>query len=235
MKAQEWFFGCNIQANGYIEVTYYFQNGAVVVDNRYTDFSEFIGEWDIALHMQETPATYFVYPFNYFYCETKQGTIFDPNCSAQNGRSQEKTSLRADVTGEYFYSVNGKMVTDGWCAFVNQNKFGVGIYMPNADRYIASRGQISTNYFNEEDNTRYYPEFFSFDDSQIVPSYSTINYSYINPSIIRKMVDFVPLEYTYALYIGDTDEMSEVFEALGEDGVVANEHLADPNIGWPKK
>ena len=49
------------------------------------------------------------------------------------------------------------------------------------------------------------------------------------------MVDFVPLEYTYALYIGDTDEMSEVFEALGEDGVVTNEHLADPNIGWPKK
>lgn len=235
MKAQEWFFGCNIQANGYIEVTYYFKDGAVVVDNRYIDFSEFVGEWDITLHMQETPATYFVYPFNYFYCETKQGTIFDPNCSPQNGRSQEKTSLRADTTGEYFYSVSGKMVTDGWCAFVNENKFGVGIYMPNADRYIASRGQISTNYFNEEENTRYYPEFFTFDESQIIPSYSTFNYSYINPSIVRKMVDFVPLEYTYALYIGDTEEMGEVFEGLGESGVVSNAHLADPNVGWPKK
>ena len=235
MKAQEWFFLSNIQANGYIEVTYYFKDGAAIVDNRYTDFSEFIGEWDIGLHMQETPATYFVYPLNYFYCETKQGTIFDPNCSAQNGRSQEKTSLKATVTGEYFYSVSGKMVTDGWCAFVNENKFGVGIYMPNADRYIASRGEITTNYFNGDQNTRYYPEFFTFDQSEIIPSYATFNYSYINPSIIRKMVDFVPLEYSYALYIGSTEEMSSVFNGFKEKGVAANTHLADPNIGWPKK
>lgn len=235
MKAQEWFFLSNIQANGYIEVTYSFKDGAVLVDNRYTDFSEFVGEWDIGLHMQETPATYFVYPLNYFYCETKQGTIFDPNCSPQNGRSQEKTSLKASVTGEYFYAVSGKMVTNGWCAFVNQNKFGVGIYMPNADRYIASRGEITTNYFNGDQNTRYYPEFFTFDQSEIIPSYATFNYSYINPSIIRKMVDFVPLEYTYALYIGSTEEMGELFEGFKKDGVAANEHLADPNIGWPKK
>lgn len=235
MKAQEWFFLSNIQANGYIEVTYYFKDGAAIVDNRYTDFSEFIGEWDIGLHMQETPATYFVYPLNYFYCETKQGKIFDPNCSAQNGRSQEKTSLKATVSGEYFYSVSGKMVTDGWCAFVNENKFGVGIYMPNADRYIASRGEITTNYFNGDQNTRYYPEYFTFDQSEIIPSYATFNYSYINPSIIRKMVDFVPLEYSYALYIGSTEEMSSVFSGFKEKGVAANTHLTDPNVGWPKK
>jgi hypothetical protein len=107
--------------------------------------------------------------------------------------------------------------------------------MPNADRYIASRGEITTNYFNGDQNTRYYPEFFTFDQSEIIPSYATFNYSYINPSIVRKMVDFVPLEYSYALYIGDTDEMSAVFNGFKEKGVVANEHLADPNIGWPKK
>jgi hypothetical protein len=233
MKAQEWFFLSNIQANGYIEVTYYFKDGAAIVDNRYTDFSEFIGEWDIGLHMQETPATYFVYPLNYFYCETKQGTIFDPNCSAQNGRSQEKTSLKATVSGEYFYSVSGKMVTDGWCAFVNENKFGVGIYMPNADRYIASRGEITTNYFNGDQNTRYYPEYFTFDQSEIIPSYATFNYSYINPSILRKMVNFVPLEYKYALFVGTTEEMSATFDDLKKDGVVTNDNLLDKENGWP--
>lgn len=234
MKGQEWFFYTNIQANGYIEVTYYFKDGALIVDNRYTDFSQFINEEEAPIHMQETPATYFVYPLNYFYCETRQGTIFDKNTSAQNGRSQEKTSPRAEVSGEYFYSLKGRNVIDGWCAFVNENKFGVGILMPNADRYIASRGQISTNYFNEKENTRYYEQYFQFDDSQIIPSYSTFNYSYINPAIVRKMINFVPLEYTYALYVGDVDEMRTTFEGLQEGGVVTNENLKSDE-GWPKK
>lgn len=235
MKAQEWFFNSNVQANGYIEVTYYFVDGAVVVDNRYIDFSQFINEDEVGMHNQETPATYFVYPLNYFYCETKQGVIFDKNCSPQNGRSQERASLRTTVSGPYFYGIKGKMVTNGWCAFVNENKFGVGIYMPNADRYIASRGQISTNYFNEDENTRYYPEFFTFAEEQIVPSYATFNYSYINPSIIRKMINFVPLEYSYALFVGDTDEMSEVFDGFKEKDIASNAHLTDASIGWPKK
>ena len=235
MKAQEWFFNSNVQANGYIEVTYYFEDGAVIVDNRYIDFSQFINERDVMMHMQETPATYFVYPFNYFYCETKQGVIFDPNCSAQNGRSQERVSLRTTPTGPYFYSVRGNMVTNGWCAFVNQNKFGVGIYMPNADRYIASRGEISVNYFNEAQNNRYYEEFFKFSEDEIVPSYSTLNYSYINPSILRKMVNFVPLEYSYALFIGDTEEMGQVFDGFKEKGVASNANLKDTTTGWPTK
>jgi hypothetical protein len=235
MKGQEWFFSTNVQANGYIESTYYFdKNGSLIVDNRYTDFSQFINEEEAPMHMQETPATYFVYPLNYFYCETRQGTVFDKNISAQNGRSQEKTSPRADVSGEYFYSLKGRNVIDGWCAFVNENKFGVGILMPNADRYIASRGQISTNYFNEKENTRYYKEYFQFEDSEIIPSYATFNYSYINPAIIRKMVNFVPLEYTYALYVGDVEEMRGVFGGLQESGAVTNEHLKSDE-GWPKK
>ncbi|MBQ3019040.1 MAG: hypothetical protein IJD77_00440 [Clostridia bacterium] len=234
MKGQEWFFFTNIQANGYIEVTYYFKDGALVVDNRYTDFSQFINLEDVAVSSQETPATYFVYPLNYFYCETRQGTIFDKNISAQNGRSQERTSPRGEVSGEYFYALKGRNVIDGWCAFVNENKFGVGILMPNADRYIASRGQISTNYFNETENTRYYKEFFQFDESEIIPSYATFNYSYINPAIIRKMVNFVPLEYSYALYVGDVEEMRDVFGGLQDGGVVTNENLKSDE-GWPRK
>ena len=234
MKAQEWFFYTNIQANGYIEVTYYFADGALVVDNRYVDFSQFINEDKVATHLQETPATYFVYPLNYFYCETRQGTIFDKNISAQNGRSQTKTSARAEVSGDYFYELKGRNVIDGWCAFVNENKFGVGIFMPNADRYIASRGQISTNYFNERENNRYYPEFFQFDESTIIPSYATFNYSYINPALSRKMLNFVPLEYTYALYVGDIEEMRTAFGSLEENGTVTNENLKTDENSWPK-
>ena len=162
MKAQEWFFYTNIQSNGYIEVTYYFdEGGAIMVDNVYTDFSCFIGEWELQTTGQETPATYFTYPLNYFYCETKQGVIFDPNLSDQNGHNQAKTSLKATVSSaDYFYGINSKQMKEEWCAFVNANKFGVGIYMPNADVYIASRGRKTNNYYSEKQNHSYHKNFF---------------------------------------------------------------------------
>ena len=235
MKAQEWFFGCNIQANGYIEVTYYFdENGSLMVDNRYTDFSQFTNEYDVPMHMQETPATYIVYPFNYFYCETKQGTIFDEKVGEQNGRSQSKHTKNQVTTGDYIYDLKAKNLKNGWCAFVNQNKFGVGIYMPNADKYIASRGRKSVNYFSEKGNSRYYEEFFQFSEDELIPSYAVFNYSYINPSLERRMIQFVPLEYSYALFIGDTDEMGAAFKDLKDSGKLTNAHLNDETTrGWP--
>ena len=235
MKAQEWFFYTNIQANGYIEVTYYFdEGGAVMVDNVYTDFSCFVGEWNVALNSQETPATYFVYPLNYFYCETKQGLIFDPNTAEQNGLNQAKRSLKSTVTSaNYFYGIDAKYMKTDWCAFTNANKFGVGIYMPNADEYVASRGRKSLNYYSEKMNSNYHEEFFTFADGEITPAYAAMNYSYINPSLHRKMVDFVPLEYTYALYVGDVEEMRTAFDKLEDKKV--NAHLTDSTKGWPQK
>ena len=237
MKGQEWFFYTNIQANGYMEVTYYFdESGALMVENAYTDFSQFSGVDEISISLQETPATYFAYPLNYFYCETKQGIIFDKETAEQNGRSEVKSSKTQTVGGDYFYILNGKMVNGGWCAFVNENKWGVGICLPNADKYVASRGRKSNSYFQEEANRKYHEGYFAFDESELVPSYSTINYSYINPGIQRKMIDFVPLEYTYALYIGDTDEMKQVFTGLQKDGILTNASLTktDESV-WPKK
>jgi hypothetical protein len=235
MKAQEWFFYTNIQANGYIEVTYYFdKNGSVMVDNRYTDFSQFINEYDVGMHLQETPATYFVYPLNYFYCETKQGVIFDKNVGEQNGRSKSKHGKTHAVDGDYIYELNAKTLKNGWCAFVNENKFGVGIYMPNADKYIASRGRKSTNYFSEKGNSQYYDRFFQFEQEELVPSYAVFNYSYLNPSLQRRMIQFVPLEYSYALFVGDTDEMGTAFKQLKEDNILTNAHLAsEDTMGWP--
>ena len=108
--------------------------------------------------------------------------------------------------------------------------------MPNADRYIASRGRKSNSYFQEECNRIYNDKYFSFDESELVPSYSTINYSYINPGIHRKMIDFVPLEYSYALFIGDTTQMKDAFTRLQDEKILTNTSLTktDESV-WPKK
>ena len=46
------------------------------------------------------------------------------------------------------------------------------------------------------------------------------------------MVDFIPFEYSYALYVGDVKEMKERFGELKEYGFVTNEKLLDKNNGW---
>ena len=236
MKAQEWFFTKNIQANGYIEVTYSFdEGGALLVDNSYTDFSCFKGEWSLGALTQETPATYFVYPLNYFYCETKQGTIYDNNVSSISSGHEAKTSKNSNVSGDYYYNIGNKYMQNDWCAFVNENRFGVGIYMPNADTYFASRGVKSNNYYRYDANRRYVDKFFNFSADEIVPSYAAANYNYVCPGVNRKMVDFVTLSYGYALYIGDTDEMRSVFTTLDNNGTISNSSLADTESSWPKK
>lgn len=234
MKAQEWFFYTNIQANGYIEATYYFdEGGAVIVDNVYTDFSCFVGERDLQVSSQETPATYFVYPLNYFYCETKQGVIYDDNLSDISIGHQGKASLKSQVSGDYFYAIKEKYMIGDWCAFVNSEQFGVGIYMPNADIYNASRGRKSNNYYSENQNSLFNSKFFDFDEADYIPSYAAMNYNYVNPALHRTMVDFVPLKYSYALYIGDTTEMKTVFNGLSDNNILTNAHLLDETQGWP--
>ena len=235
-KAQDWFFD-NDQANGYIETWYSFGgDGMLLVDNSYTDFSQFIDceENPLMMSNQETPATYFVHPLNYFYCETRQGVIFDPEVGEMNGRTKGKTSKNDRVDGDYVYTLKGMNVTGKWCAYVNENKFGAGIYMPNADIYYASRGRHSSNYYAEECNRKYSPENFQFDDATITPSYAALNYNYIDPAVQRKMVDFIPMLYSYAIYIGDTEEMAEAFADLNATGRITNQCLIDGS-GWPKK
>jgi hypothetical protein len=48
------------------------------------------------------------------------------------------------------------------------------------------------------------------------------------------MIQFVPLEYSYALFIGDTDEMGAAFKDLKTSGTLTNAHLANEETrGWP--
>ena len=106
--------------------------------------------------------------------------------------------------------------------------------MPNADVFVASRGATSCSYYQEDTNRQYISSQFDFAESQVIPSYSAFNYNYINPGVRRKMVDFIPLSYSYALYIGETTEMKNIFGTMRESETLTNSQLVDGS-GWPKK
>ncbi len=227
---QDWFLE-NSLTQCYLENRFYFgDDGVLLVECKTTNFAQFTGVDDTEVMGQETPATYFVYPLNYFYCETRQGIIMDNNLHPDIS-SQPKTTKDEKVDGNYFYRIKGRNVPQGWMAFVNDNKFGVGIYMPNADFYSASRGKTSTSYMGEKTNTQYLKTMWDLGEDDLISSAITMNYNYCNPMVRGRMVDFVPLEYTYALYIGEVQEMKQAFNALKDSGLDNSELLT----AWPKK
>lgn len=237
-KGQDWMF-VNDQAQGYIEANYHFgDDGLLIVDNSYIDFYQFtnLNSVNNPMSGQETPATYFVYPLNYFYCETKSRTINDPYVGPQGyGNSVvEDPASTAPSPGTYFYGFKANNMKNNcdWIANVNDQKFGAGIFMPNADYYIDSRGQPSCAY-SDRQNCTYSKRFYDFGD-KLTPSYAASNYNYMNPQLRRRMIEFVALEYQYAIYVGDVSEMREAFANAKEQGLT-NDNLTLSENTWPKK
>ncbi len=218
-RPQDWFLR-NTQTDSYMESTYTFaKDGTLRVTNRFVNFSEFKDMDKTWIGGQETPAIYIVHPLNYFYCETKNGVIYDPHLLGATD-TQAKLSADHELEGDYHYVLDKTEVVTDWFAFVNEGKFGLGIYMPKMDQLVASRGWTTT-YYDNPNNSIYNNEIYQLKGRKY-PSMYVNNYNYCCPSVIRQMADFVPFEYTFALYVGTVDEMKDTFGKLKEKNEVPN-------------
>ncbi len=222
-RLQEWFLD-NTLSDSYAESRYYFaQDGMMVSYNRFVNFSQFTGMEEENEDGQETPAVYVAYPLNYFYCETDKGTINDPNLYPAV-KSPSKKHINDRIEGPYHYLLDQRSVPADWLAFVNDKGFGIGFCMPGADMYRASRGWTSIQY-SLDVNHHYYQKIHGVLDGKYVPSAFADNYNYMCPVTNMRMLDFIPIEYEYAVYVGTTAEMRQQFDALRTAGFLENENL----------
>ena len=134
------------------------------------------------------------------------------------------------MEGNYWYQLPADTVVGDWLANVNDKGFGLGMYIPNVERYSASRGWKPTSY-SVVYNNHYYNNIYDLRDLQYIPSMYVVNYNYFSPAVTRKMVDFVPFEYSFALYVGRVEEMRERLGWLKENGTIKNEGLDN----WSKE
>lgn len=230
-RPQDWFFN-NTQTDSYMESTYTFdEGGALIVTNRFVNFAQFTDMDKVYVHGHEIPAVYTVQPLNYFYCETVDGVINDPNLSPiPEATSSMRTSVLEEIEGNYWYQLQAENVIGNWLANVNDVGFGMGMYIPNVERFSASRGWKTTSYTLLY-NHHYDIEIYDLRDMRFIPSAYANNYNYFSPGVTRRMVDFVPFEYSFALYIGAVDEMRATFGQLEENGTIKNEGIDN----WSKK
>ena len=177
----------------YMENTYTVYSDRIQVDNRFVDFSD----WTHRYAHQELPAFYTVSYLSRFtlYNGTKPWTD-DTMSYRDNLNFWGDSTYYNDCT---FLLKNSN--TETWCAWTNPGKdFGIGLYVPNVDSYLAGR--------------------HSFNNSKESTNGAT---NYVAPVHTILLKSFEALEYSYLISTGSVEEMRATFKEYKD--FAANESL----------
>lgn len=162
----------------YMENTYAFDGDVVRVDNRFVDFSG----WDHPMRGQEVPAFYTIsYLGNFWFYDKEQPWTGD------------ELSVRRDLI---FWPEDWprhrfplpKCDTETWCAWTDDNDWGIGLYVPGVELLVGGR-----HMFNGTKE----------------PHHAATNY--VAPIKAIKLQSFVPLEYSYLIYTGNLADIRAKF------------------------
>ena len=191
-QPQDWSLD-NALTPSYMENTYTLHGDRLQVDNRFVDFSG----WEHPARDQELPAFYTVSGLSSF-------SWYDGTQPWRNGALAYRDDLPfwGDHSEDCTFSYRSGN-TETWCAWsAPENGFGVGLYVPNADRLKAGRYMYNGSLDAGNDAT-----------------------NYVAPLKSIRIVSFRPIEYSYLLTAGHVEQIREVFAAnrdftvnAGQDG-----------------
>ncbi len=163
----------------YMENTYRLKGDLLWVDNRFVDFSG----WEHPESGQELPAFYTVsYLKNYYFYEgdkpwTNAPLTLRDDLPFWGGDSRPQCTFKYPAEN-----------TERWAAFVDDELYGLGIYAPGSDIWVAGRHR-----FNGSKD----------------PAANPTNY--IAPYRRMSLVSFKPLTYSYMICAGKLDEIRAEF------------------------
>ena len=172
----------NSLTRSYMENTYTVYSDRIQVDNRFVDFSN----WTHRYCHQELPAFYTVSYLSRFtlYNGTKPWTDDTMSYRDDLGFWGDSTYYN-DCT---FLLKNSN--TETWCAWTNPSKdFGIGLYVPNVDSYLAGRHAFNNSMESTNGATNY-----------VAP---------VNTILLKS---FEALEYSYLISTGSVEEMRATFK-----------------------
>lgn len=164
----------------YMENTYRLDGDYLVVDNRFVDFSG----WTHPKNSQELPAFYTVsYLGHYYYYDGDR-----PWTGDALSHRDDLPFWPTDWPSCTFPVRPGN--TETWAAFVDDQKYGLGLYVPATTRWLAGR--------------------FSYDGSMDPHASST---NYIAPTRHIRLACFKPLTYRYLICAGALEDIRAHFAA----------------------
>jgi hypothetical protein len=211
-----------VTTKSYAENWYTIKGGMLYVDNEFVDWNGFSDMDKIAVRGNELPAFFPVHTLHTF--------VTYKGISPWGG----------DTVGLYKHKNpasrgNGQQVkgTEDWFAWVNDDDFGMGLYVPDIEQFTYSKITQSAS-IDAPHNVGAYtcPTVTTPSLMRNKPKPSS-NYTscyvrnacYTASVVLLTMREYVPIKYQYVLAVDDVTAMREKFYDLHEAGVIDNDTL----------
>ena len=211
----------NCVTDSYMENWYSIVDDNVIVKNRFIDFAGFTDMDKCNSHTLELPATYIDHPLHTLvtyqgetpWTNDQAGLIYSPNLGSW--------AKDADIVRNH---------PEDWFAWVNDDRFGVGMYIPDISFYASGRSDVSVNVTTGINCDAYTspmgdPDQLKYNKKECTYAYQscyTRNTSYTAPEISTRMLDYLPFEYSYALCVDYLPGIRNSFRNLYRSKAIDN-------------
>lgn len=208
-----------VTTKSYMENWYRIEDNVVVVENTFIDWNGFTDMENVPVHTNELPATFFTSSLSKFVYHDGKSLQYITDVPSQN-------------TGDHpiIYSH-----PEDWYAWVNDDDFGVGVYVANTDYYSVARPSPTSN-ISDYKNTGAFnapmvvdPELLSnkpFPES-IHTSCYVFNASYVAPVNMWTMKTYDKMHYAYAISVDYIPVMRAQFNALAQEERMQNTKFSE--------
>lgn len=204
----------NSTTKSYMENWYTLNDDMLVVKNRFIDWNGFTGEFP-AIN-SEMPAVYFAQALNTF-------VTYDGTAPWTGSDLDRQSALGSWADEDGFYKTSNP--TEGWFAWVNEDDYGIGMYVPGVE-YLASGRQVPTTSATEWQNSNASDSFMLTSSRPGITSDYTscyvMNTDYTAPILCTTMDAYVPLEYSYAIRVDTVENLRNGFQTMDLQGAIDN-------------
>ena len=207
----------NSTTKSYMENWYTLEDDTLIVKNRFIDWNGFKSKVTKAIN-SEMPAVYFAQALNTF-------VTYDGAAPWTDSELDRQSNLDDWVKGAYVT----ENPSEGWFAWVNEDDYGIGMYVPGIPFYASGRSTTTTSASESLNSDAHESSMLTEYRPKNTSNYSQCyvrNTDYTAPVITTTMDNYVPLEYSYAIRINTVDNLRNSFKAMDQNGTIDNSGLS---------
>lgn len=211
-----------VTCQSYMENWYTIKGGMLYVDNNFVCWEPFTDMNKITNRTNEIPAFFPVHTLHTFV--TYEGA---------SPWSGEIGGLKVHKNPPSHGSGNHVGVKESWFAWVNDDNFGMGLYVPNVDYYAYSKINPNDTVDGIHNGGAFTcptvsnPELMK-NKAQPTSNYTScyvFNACYTAPVVMGRMKAYTPMGYQYVLAVDQLDTMRSNFYDIHNSGIITNESL----------
>ena len=210
-----------VTTKSYVENWYAIKGGALYVDNQFIDWNGFTDMENVTARNNEIPAFFPTHTLHTFVTYTGMGPWGGDEVGLFRSKNPQKGASQ-QLCG-----------TENWFAWVNEQNFGMGLYVPNIDYYAYSKIAPSAHKdatLNAGARTcpmvmdPYLLQNKPLPESNYTSCY-VFNACYTAPVVAWTMQEYKTMKYQYVLAVDYLTVMRSKFYDVHDSGEITNETL----------